>query len=65
MDRLLGFAILRASQGLEVDRHGRLPGRLVGRARASHRWPDIEFTIRLPQPDGTTMKFVGDYAEVS
>jgi hypothetical protein len=65
MDRLLGFAYWRGEQGLEVDRHGHLPGRLVGRVQVPAHVADIEFAIRLPQPDGTTTRFIGDYAVVS
>jgi len=64
MDLLLRFAYERHDVGLKVDRQGHLPGRLVGRVRVPTHVADVEFAMRLPQPDGTTTKYVGDYAVV-
>jgi hypothetical protein len=64
MDLLLELAYWRQDVGLEVDRHGHLPGRLVGRARVAARETDVEFTVRLPQPSGT-VKYIGDYYAAS
>jgi hypothetical protein len=63
MDLLLGLAYWRQDVGLEVDPHGHLPGRLVGRVRVSTRETDVEFAVRLPQPRGP-VKYIGDYAVV-
>jgi hypothetical protein len=61
MDRLVTFAYERQDVGLEVDDR-RLPGRLVGRVQVPAHVADVEFAIRIPQPNGKPMKFVGDHA---
>jgi hypothetical protein len=55
------FAPERGDVGVEVDNR-RLLGRQLGRVRVPAHVADIEFAIRLPQPDGTTRKYIGDYA---
>ena len=57
-DRLLMFASSRGMHGLDIDDRP-LSGLLIGRAHVSGDI-DVEFDIRLPQPEGTA-SYVGNY----
>jgi len=59
MDRLLGFAHERRDEGLEVDSRA-ISGRRLGRVQICEDIHDVEFAIRLPQPNGA-LTFVGTY----
>jgi hypothetical protein len=58
MDRLIVFAYERQDLGLQVE-HRTLTGRRLGRVGIAR--DDVEFAIRLPQPN-ETLRYIGDYA---
>jgi hypothetical protein len=61
MDRLVIFADTRRDVGVQVSRR-RLQGRMLARVQVPVAVGDLQFAVRLPQPNGTTTRFVGDYA---